>query len=141
MSTTVCNLKPGSAWTISLDVIHSQGAASLEARGTPDHPINDETVCPPPLYGKYTQDTIAESWGSVDMPANHLSEEIAAILPAPDGTSTSIPLVIAIQGQIGELPLVPRKSRTRETSDPDFELTEDDLVNLDTVAKHRPLQV
>ena len=34
MSTTVCNLKPGAAWTISLDVIHRQGAASLEARGT-----------------------------------------------------------------------------------------------------------
>ena len=50
MSTTVCNLKPGSAWTISLDVIHRQGAASLEARGTPGHPLND----PLPLYGKYT---------------------------------------------------------------------------------------
>ena len=42
MSTTVCNLKQGSAWTISLDVIHKQGVANLEAMGTPEHPLNDE---------------------------------------------------------------------------------------------------
>ena len=81
MSTTVCNLKPGAAWTISLYVIDSLGAASLEARGTPGHPLNDETVYPLPLYGKYTSGTIAESGGAMDMPANHLLEEIAVILP------------------------------------------------------------
>ena len=50
ISTTVANLKQGSAWTISLDVIHQQGAANLEAMTIPELPLNNEEVHPLPLY-------------------------------------------------------------------------------------------
>ena len=133
MSKTVCNLHPGAAWTISLDVINSLGADSLQARGTPCQPLNDEDVYPLPPYGMYTPDTIEECGGAVDMPTNHLLEEISAILPTPDGISTGIPLFIIPQGHNVEPPLVPRKARTRKPS----EVTEDDLVNLNPVVKHR----
>ena len=77
------------------------------------------------------------------MPTNHLLAEIAAILPAPDGIPTDIPLVIAPQGQEEDPPAVPRKSkkkiRTNSESDPDFQfaLTEHDLINLGSVTQHR----
>ena len=77
------------------------------------------------------------------MPDNHLLDEIAAILPAPNGVPTGIPMVIAPQGEEEGPPEVPRKSRkkirARSESDPDFEfaLTEDDLVNLGPAAQHR----
>ena len=138
ISTTVANLKQGSAWTISLDVIHQQGAANLEAMTIPELPLNNEEVHPLPLYAVYTEDTIEEYGGIDDMPTNHLLDEIAAILPAPDGTD--IPLVITPQGQYEDPPQMPRKSRkkirTKSDSDPDFEfeLTESDLINLDPVS-------
>ena len=69
------------------------------------------------------------------MPTNHLLEEISAILPTPNGIFAGIPLFIIPQGHSHnvEPPLVPRKARTRKPS----EVTEDDLVNLNPVVKHR----
>ena len=137
ISTTIANLEQGSAWTISLDVIHQQGAASLEHMESLEHPLNNLDVYPLPHYAVYTEDTI-ELYGGIDnMPVNHLLDEIAAILPAPNGVPTGIPMVIAPRGEEEGPPKVPRKSRkkirARSESDPDFEfaLPEDDLVNLE----------
>ena len=60
ISTTVGNLEQGSAWTKSLDVIHQQGAANLEAMETPEHPLNNQEVYPLPHYAVYTEDTVEE---------------------------------------------------------------------------------
>ena len=82
--------------------------------------------------------------GLVDLTENNLLKEISAIFPTPDSIPSTVPLVIIQQGSvpcdsniITEPPAIARKSRTRQSSDPDFILTDDDLVNLEPVAEKR----